>query len=342
MEKFVLGIDIGGTNLRIGIVSRGGELIAEGTSPMIPVAKKGAFTAANAVKLSDKVAAEVQLAFIVSAINNFIDEYSIKGYDIDMIGIGVAGQVAPESGNVVFSPNLKWRDVPLRKAVEGATGLKTAVANDLTAITYGEWIFGSGRGHNNLICIFVGTGIGSGIIVGGSLLEGCSGTAGELGHTTVVSGGRECACGNRGCLEAYAGGWGMSNIAAERADSGDKEYAELAAVLRSCGRVTAADIGKYYLEGNRGASIIIKEAAEYLSDGIISAVNLLNPCAVILGGGVIEGIPDMFDIVKKEVNKRALGAAVSGMAMVGSGLGKDAGIIGAAALVMRKPSDMKA
>ena len=316
MKKNTAGVDIGGTNLRFGIIGEDGTV------------KSDFFVALD----KSLTGTEKKLDFIIKNIKEFLKIN--KKYRIKELGVGIAGQIEDKSGNILFSPNLKLRNIPLKRILEKETGLNVYITNDLTAITYGEWKFGSGKGLDNLICIFVGTGIGSGIVISGTLYTGCSNAAGEIGHITVVSGGRKCACGNSGCLEAYAGGLGIAKIAQERASidkAGFKNIIDKAGGKKS--RITAETIFvAYNLDGDKNAAALIKETGLYLSDGVISAVNLLNPCAVILGGGVIEGIPDLFDIVKCEVNKRAIKASASNLIILKSALGKDAGVIGAAGL----------
>ncbi|MHB1698083.1 MAG: ROK family protein [bacterium] len=315
MPGNIAGIDIGGTNLRFGIAGGNGMV------------KNGLILPLN--KYSDNNT-EKQVDFIVHSAINFLEEN--KKYDIKAVGIGIAGQIDDKSGDVLFSPNLNWSNVPLKKILEKETGLTVNITNDLTAITYGEWKFGAGKGGNNLICIFAGTGIGSGIVINGLLYAGCSNAAGEIGHITVVSGGRKCSCGNSGCLEAYAGGWGIAEIAKERAlfdKNGFKNIIETGGGIEN---ITAQTIAEAYYAGDENAAKLIKETGIYLSDGVITAVNLLNPCIVILGGGVIAGIPDLFDIVKEEVYKRALKVSVSGIKILKSELGENAGVIGAAGL----------
>jgi len=318
-EKNTAGIDIGGTNLRCGIVGKGGTV-------------KSRLSVSFPKSLNE---AEKQVDFIVKNVKQFLS--ANEKYGVESIGVGIAGQIDDKSGSVLFSPNLNWHEVPLKHILEKETGLGVYVTNDLTAITYGEWKFGSGKGENNIICIFVGTGIGSGIIIDGSLYSGCSNAAGEIGHITVVSGGRKCTCGNSGCLEAYAGGLGIANIAKERAAAdinGFKNIIDAAGGV--IGGITAETVAAAYKSGDKKAAELIKETGIYLSDGVISAVNFLNPCAIILGGGVIDGIPDMFDTVKNETCKRALKASLSNLKMLKSALREDAGIIGAAGLAAMK------
>ena len=309
------GIDIGATNLRCGISGEDGRVKSRMSVPL------------------DKSLNEAgrQTDFVIQNIKQFL---SANGkYGVKAIGVGIAGQIDDKTGSVMFSPNLNWRDVPLKKILEKETGLDAYITNDLTAITYGEWKFGSGKGEDNIICIFAGTGIGSGIVINGSLYTGCSNAAGEIGHITVVSGGRKCACGNSGCLEAYAGGIGIANIARERAAADNKSFEN---IINAAGGgiegVSAKTVAQAYKAGDKNAAALIKETGRYLSDGVISAVNLLNPCVIILGGGVIDGIPDLFDIVKSEVDGRALKASVLSLRILRAALGKDAGIIGAAGL----------
>ena len=315
MEMNTAGIDIGGTNLRCGISGEDGTVKSRMSVPL------------------DKSlnGAGRQTDFVIQNIKQFL---SANGkYGVKAIGVGIAGQIDDKTGSVMFSPNLNWRDVPLKKILEKETGLDAYITNDLTAITYGEWKFGSGKGEDNIICIFAGTGIGSGIVINGSLYTGCSNAAGEIGHITVVSGGRKCACGNSGCLEAYAGGLGIANIAKERAAADNKNFENIInAAGGSIEGVSAETVAQAYQAGDKNAAALIKETGRYLSDGVISAVNLLNPCVIIFGGGVIDGIPDLFDIVKSEVDGRALKASVLSLRILRAALGKDAGIIGAAGL----------
>ena len=317
MKKNTAGIDIGGTNLRCGIFGEGGTV-------------KNRLSVSFPKSLDE---AEKQVDFIVNNVKQFLsanEEYGVKS-----IGVGIAGQIDDKTGSVLFSPNMNWHEVPLKYILEKETGLDVYIANDLTAVTYGEWKFGSGKGENNIICIFVGTGIGSGIIIDGSLYAGCSNAAGEIGHITVVSGGRKCTCGNSGCLEAYAGGLGIANIAKERAAADMNDFKNIIdAAGGGIGGISAETVADAYKAGDKKAAEIIKETGIYLSDGVISAVNLLNPCAIILGGGVIGGIPGLFDTVKNEVGKRALKASASNLRILKSGLGEDAGIIGAAGLAV--------
>ena len=315
MEKNNAGIDIGGTNLRCGILGEGGTV-------------KSRLSVSFPKSLNE---AEKQVDFIIGNVKQFLS--ANEKYGVKSIGVGIAGQIDDKTGSVLFSPNLNWHEVPLKYILEKETGLDVYIANDLTAITFVEWKFGSGKGEDNIICIFVGTGIGSGIIIDGSLYSGCSNASGEIGHITIVSGGRKCTCGNYGCLEAYAGGLGIANIAKERAAADINGFKN---IINAAGGgidgISAETVADAYKAGDKKAAELIRETGVYLSDGVISAINLLNPCVIILGGGVINGIPGLYDTVKNEVGKRALKASISKLRILKSGLGGEAGIIGAAGL----------
>ncbi len=343
MKKYYLGIDIGGTNLRFGIVDESGAIESEDFRSF-PLkineltqdycATPEDITSGTDLdrSISDS-GTKRQIKFVIENLRCFLEK-NVR-YNISGIGVGVAGQINEKTGGIVFSPNLNWRNVPLKTILERKTGLKVHVVNDLTAITYGEWKCGAGIGEDNILCIFVGTGIGSGIVTDGRLLSGCSGAAGEIGHTIIVSGGRGCACGNRGCLEAYAGGWGMAEIAKERALRDRVGFKEIIKIAGKIDSISAETIAKAYYTGDNSAAKLVKETGIYLADGVISAVNLMNPCVLILGGGVIDGIPDLFNTVAEEVGKRALKAAISNLKILKPTLSRNSGIIGAAGIANR-------
>ena len=209
------------------------------------------------------------------------------------------------------------------------------VTNDVRAATWGEWRYGSGRGVDDLAVLFVGTGIGGGIISGGNLLGGCTNTGGELGHITIVYDGRKCHCPNRGCLEAYAGGWAIAERAQDAVNNEPKEGQHLTSLAGSIEKITAVTVSRAYRQGDPLARRLVKETGQYLAAGVVSIVNAFNPCRLVLGGGVIEGIPELVQMVEDFTRKRALEAAVEKLEIVKAMLGGDAGVIGAAALAQK-------
>jgi glucokinase len=255
------------------------------------------------------------------------------------LGVGVAGQVEAETGLVRFAPNLDWRDVPLQEKLRQSLGLPVVVTNDVRAATWGEWLHGAGEGLGDLICLFIGTGVGGGVVSGGRVLTGCSNTAGELGHTTVAMGGPICTCGHRGCLEALAGGWAIARQAREAITQDPaagqgllKTASELKGRPTDLEDVTAETVSRAYQDGDPLARRLVDGVARALVAGAVTLVNAFNPCRLILGGGVVEGLPELIERLDQGVRRGALKAAVAPLEVVRAKLHNEAGVIGAAAL----------
>jgi glucokinase len=252
------------------------------------------------------------------------------------VGVGVAGQVEQESGKVRFAPNLDWRDVPLQADLQRSLGLPVIVTNDVRAATWGEWLHGAGRGCEDLICVFVGTGIGGGVVSGGKVLAGCSNTAGEVGHITIDLHGPPCTCGNRGCLEALAGGWAIARQARESVATdpdGGRILLEMAG-----GRIeeiNAATVARAARGGVPLARELMDRVAFALIAGATTLVNAFNPCRLILGGGIVTGVPELVARIDQGVRGQALAAACATLMVLPAGLRGDAGVIGAGALALR-------
>lgn len=304
-----IGVDIGGTKIKVARVSSAGQLIEERLL----------------VTDADRGPAAV-IADVIATVGELDTSASIP------IGVGVAGQVELDSGAVRFAPNLKWWDVPLQKNLRSALHSRISILNDVRAATYGEWIFGGGRGCEDLICLFVGTGIGGGIISQGHLLTGYNNCAGELGHMIIDPSGPLCGCGNRGCLEAWAGG---VHLAAQASHLIQQDYSAGKALLKLAGGqpgdVTTKMISQAYADGDRLAEQLIERATHALILGCINIVHAFNPQRLVLGGGVIEGLPHLIQEIESGVKRQALAAAVDGLEIVGAQLHNNAGVIGAAA-----------
>ncbi len=253
-----------------------------------------------------------------------------SGSAVAAMGIGVAGQVSADSGVVVRAPNLFWEDVPLRAELEEALSLPVTVLNDVRAAAWGEWRHGAGEGRQDIAVVFVGTGLGGGVVSGGRMVTGCTNTAGELGHTTVVAGGRECRCGNRGCLEAYAGGWGIAERAREAVEGDPDAGARLLERVGAMEDITAETVHEARAANDPLATRLVDETADYLSAGMVSVVNAFNPCRLVLGGGIVEHAPLYVDRVRDHVRAYALAAGVRGLRVVKAALGDEAGVLGAA------------
>lgn len=315
-EPLALGVDLGGTKVETALVDAAGHVVASHRHPTEP--KKGP---------------QGVIADIVTCVNECLGK---DGDEAGALGIGVAGQVDAATGSVRFAPNLGWRDVPLGAELEESLGVPVVVANDVRAATFGEWVHGEGKGVSDLVCLFVGTGIGGGVVSGGQLLEGSGNAAGELGHMTIVVGGRRCHCPNLGCLEAYAGGWAITERAQDALRTDPNSGLALVALAGSVEQITTAVIAQAYNAEDSFAHHLIEETGQYLAAGVVGIVNAFNPSVLILGGGVIEGLPELVYSVQREVRARALEASVEGLRITKASLGGSAGVIGAAALARSK------
>jgi glucokinase len=315
-KAWTVGVDLGGTKIEVAQVYADGHLQRR---LRLPTDVEGGSRAV-----------ENQIAAATRELREDADSPPVG------IGVGVAGQIEPSEGIVQFAPNLKWHDVPFQSNLSKATQCPVVVTNDVRAITWGEWLHGAGQGCDDLICLFVGTGIGGGIVSDGRVLAGCRNTAGELGHITVDLHGPSCHCGNQGCLEAFAGGWAIARRAKEaiRNDAGGAK-ALLGWADEDIEAVTAKTVARAAHADDPLAQALVDEVGYALTAGVVSLVNAVNPCRVILGGGVIEGLPELVKRVDIGVRKRALAAATASLQIVRAQLDGDAGVVGAAALAMR-------
>ena len=312
----MLAVDLGGTKTEIGLVDATGHIV---TSQRIPTSRE---------RGPDAV--------IDSIINCARDCLQKVNKSAQCLGIGVAAQVEKDTGKVLFSPNLNWHNVPIGKRLEDALSIPVIVTNDVRAATYGEWLYGAGKNIDDLVCLFIGTGVGGGAIIGGKLLEGHSNSAGELGHLTIVSNGRKCTCPNSGCLEAYAGGWAISKRAQEMVTNDPKEGQTLLSLAGGTSNISAITVTKAYNLGDPLAQHIVQETAQYLAAGVVAIVNALNPHMLILGGGVIQGLPAYISMTEQLVRSNALKAASDDLHIVKAVLGNKAAVIGAAAFARHK------
>lgn len=308
----VLGVDVGGSKIEMALIGADSTVLARLRTA------------------TDRTLGPAQ--FVVDLANAARREFGEQLGGARAVGIGVAAQVDTTRGWLHFAPNLGWRDVPLGALAESAFRLPIVLTNDVRAATAGEWRHGAGRGCSELTCFFVGTGIGGGIVTGGRLVAGCAGIAGELGHLKIVAGGRRCSCGDTGCLEAYAGGWAIAQRAREAVLAAPDCAAALLRAAGSVERIDARHVAAGYGAGDPLAVRLIEETADALGAGVASVVNALNPCRVVLGGGVTEGVPALVDLVAKRIAQTALPSAAHGLAIVPAHLGALAGAIGAAVL----------
>jgi len=308
MSKRYVGVDLGGTNLKLGLVSAGGELLLRHSA------------ATEADRGPDHV-----LARIADAVRALCDAAPIGLADVSAVGLGAPGPVDWKAGVVVFAPNLSgWRDVPARDRLHQNLDRPVVLENDANAAAYGEFRCGAGRDVRNLVLLTLGTGIGGGIVLDGRLFRGPNDTGAELGHMVIRHGGRQCGCGNRGCLEAYASATAVVARMGERIESGDPS------ALAERPDFTCRDVFEAAQKGDALAKRIVQETADYLASGITSILHVLNPEMVVLTGGMMGAGDKFLNEVRRRVRETAFERASSACEICWSTLGGDAGILGAA------------
>ncbi len=317
MTKWAVGVDLGGTKVEVAQIDKSGNLLEMMKFPTHP--NEGS-------------------AAVEKAIQEGIEALEKKvGSEPVGVGVGVAGQVDRETGVVLFAPNLQWHNVPLQEDLHNGLDLPVIVTNDVRAATWGEWLHGAGKGASDLVCLFIGTGIGGGVVSDGKMLSGATNTAGELGHTVVDLHGEKCKCGNIGCVEAVAGG---ASIARRAQDAIRLNREEGRAILHLAGGELEAIHTPLVIEafrhGDPLGTRLIEEAKEALIAACSSFANGFNPSRLILGGGIVDGLPEVVGWVEEGMKSRALKAATSHLQVCKAALGNHAGVVGAGALALRE------
>ena len=313
--RYVLGIDIGGTNLVVGSVAEDGSaLLAAASEPTQAEAGAGDVLD-RLVRLAQQAMSETRRA--------------VPGAEILGVGVGAPGPLDTRRGIVLLTPNLGWVDLPLRQIIRDRLDLRAALDNDANCAVLGEWWVGAARGSRNAIGITIGTGIGGGLILDGKLYHGASDVAGEIGHTTIDTEGRRCKCGNYGCLEAYASGPNIALRAVEEIQAG--AVSRLPSLVGGDLRqVTAQTVYQAAKDGDELALEVVNDTARFLGVGIGNLLNIFNPEVVVVCGGVTLAGDHLFVPLRREAARRAFKPAVEACRIVPGALGGTAGVYGAA------------
>lgn len=316
-DRYIIGVDLGGTNLVVGALS------ADGSRQFVT----------HSVPTRPERGADAVVAAIVELVERVIAETlattGAPRAHILGVGIGSPGPLNRQTGVVLETPNLGWANVPLRDRVQAGVGLKATLDNDANCATLGEWWLGAARGARQVVGLTLGTGIGGGLILDGRLYHGASDVAGELGHTTIDSTGRRCGCGNYGCLEAYASGPAIARRAREALGGGEVSSL-LDLVDGDPSLVTAATVYEAAKRGDAVALGVVRDTAHFLGTGVANFVNIFNPDVVVLAGGVTQAGAALFDPLRAEVRRRAFKSAVESCRIVPGTL-ENAGVVGAVA-----------
>lgn len=315
---YKVGVDIGGTNTKIGIVNEHGNILAK-----------------KSIKTLSLNGVQKTMERIWDTIKKLLSDLQLNEDDLIGVGMGIPGPVKDRK-IVGFFANFTWeRDLNISEIFEKISNKKTRLDNDVNVIALGEAKFGAGKGSKTSVTIALGTGIGGGIYVDGSLISGASGAGGEIGHMKIVPNGKLCGCGQRGCFEAYASATGLEREARSRLEVNKKNnlYKKINGDLYS---LEAKDIFDVAKEGDQFSLELVDYEAEYLAMGIGNILNIINPEKIILGGGVALAGDILLDKVKEKLPNYALPVTLNNFEIVIGTLGNDAGILGAAALISKK------
>ena len=317
-KDFLVGVDLGGTKILAGVFDD--KLNCLGRAKMSTKSQRGP------AAVIDRVARCIQDA---------IDECDLEPKQVRGVGIGAPGASDPETGRVIFAPNLVWEDVPLKKNLEKLIQIPVFVENDCNVQTLGVYERELKGKPRHMVGIFLGTGIGAGLILDGKLFSGFNRTAGEIGHMVLEVGGPKCGCGSRGCFEALA-----SRTAIFRRIQAGVKDGQKTVLTEMLGDdiedMRSGDLRKAVRRGDKFIEKVIEEAAEYTGIAVANIINLINPEVVVLGGGVIDALEDeMLAIIVETAHDYAMQGTDKGITIVASKLGDDAGITGGAVLAKR-------
>src|SRR5579875_890078 len=313
MVRLAIGIDVGGTKILGGVVDEKGMVLA------------------RARRVTPARDPEQIVRMIVSIVEEL---RRVAAGPYEGIGLAVPGQFDERRGSFVRIANLALMGFPFRSRLEEALGEPVRIENDTNAAALGEWCGGAGDGHAHFIYLALGTGIGAGVIVHGRLLRGAHGAAGEIGHTVVEKDGPQCPCGNRGCLEIFASGGALARRAAELAEL--RPDSLLAAWKREGRDITASDLFRAADQGDAPSRAIVDEAMRYLAVGVNNLIELFDPTAIAIGGGMAQLGDRLLARLTAAIRLQRPGSPDVSGRLTQARLGDNAGLVGAAAIVLQR------
>lgn len=303
MKHFVVGIDVGGTNVKLGLVDDAGRVFARAGFSTKTVMQTTE-TLINAI-------CEAALSLLITA--------GVEKQDVQGVGIGLPGLVDVKHGVVRVLPNIPgWHDVPLKSIMEARLQLPVQLENDVNLITLGEWKYGAAQGKQDVICMTLGTGVGAGLILDGRIYRGPGFAAGEIGHVPYGEDGPKCGCGGQGCYERYVG---------------NERLHQDAARMFGNDQITLEEVYAKALEGDRQALNFWDQTGEKVAKGLIGTINILNPECVVVGGGVSRSLELMLPAIERVIHGRCMKIQAQMVKFVKASLDSDAGIIGAKVLI---------
>jgi len=317
LGNYVIGIDLGGTNLRTGLVDRNGKIHH----------RLSIKTENNA----DPQTISNQIFYLIDEIINVGAGLKPAPPNIIGVGLGSPGLVDKKGETILFSPNLPlWRNIPIKRMVSERFSVPCVLENDANAAAWGEKWVGAGKEADSLVMLTLGTGIGGGIIINNKLWRGVNNVAAEIGHMVIQMDGPKCSCGNYGCIEAYASATSMVRRFKESLKSG------VPSSLKDAGEITAKMINDAAFQGDKASLDIIKETGHYLGVALVNIMHVLNPEVIVLTGGMIGSGDLLMNPIKQVIKEKAFEASAKETKIVFSQLGNDAGIIGAAGCLLNE------
>lgn len=303
MPKHTIGVDVGGTNIKFGLINPSGKIIAR--------------TRLSTARFASNKKSLINA--IVDTIKHFIDENRLTRHNIKGIGFGLPGLVDPFKGFILILPNISgWKNVPFQSILEKELKIPVFLENDVNMIALGEWYKGAGRGYRNLVCMTLGTGVGGGLILNNRLYRGEGFAAGEIGHLPLNEKGPKCNCGGQGCFERYVG---------------NKILLHSAIKLFKDKTMTLEKVYALADKKNKKALRFYDEMATHIGNGLIGIVNVLNPRLIIIGGGVSNNYKFIYKKITRVLLARAMPVQARMVKIVRAKLGDDAGILGAKVLI---------
>ncbi len=313
-KEYVIGIDLGGTKIYAAVVDPNGNILA--------TARKKTKPDKGFEKTVERIAKTAKKA---------VENAGLTMTEIKAAGIGSPGPLDLKAGKIIETPNLKWKDAPLRDELQKYLKVPVAIDNDGNVGILGEWAYGAGKGANDLVGLFIGTGVGGGVIVNGQLLHGYNENAGELGHMILDPNGPKCGCGNHGCLEAFA-----SRLAIEREIQVihlNGTPTTLISYLQDGERLRSKILAKAYEDGDKPVKLALEKSASYIGYAVASLLNIFNPQVVVLGGGVVEALGETYvRIVRKVAENNVFAISKRNVKIVAAALKDDSAVLGAARL----------
>lgn len=310
MKKYAFGIDIGGTSVKVGLFDREGNILDKWEVPTVTEGGPDAI-----------------LPNVAASIKNKMQEKGISKDDVEGVGAGSPGAITAD-GHLVDAVNVGWKELYLTDELQALLGVPAKASNDANVAAYGEMWKGAGKGCANMVMVTLGTGVGGGIIVNGQILSGATGGGGEIGHMHIEDNETQtCNCGNKGCLEQYASATGIVRLARQRLAQDDKP-----SLLRK-GNISAKSVFDAVKAGDETAIEIAEKFGEYLGKGLGMIASVVNPEVIVIGGGVSKAGDILISYIEPDYRKHAF-SPCSHAKIVLAELGNDAGIFGAAGLIL--------